>query len=180
MYGMVNRAVEMFVCTKIGENDWLEIRRMAGLGDEPFLSLEPYPDRMTVELVIAISKHIHKPSEVVLEDFGYYWIEFAESQGYADLIRLAGTTFPEVLKNLNNLHSRVQLSFKNLKPPEFWCSEIGDKSVIVHYRSHRDGLAPFVVGLLKGLAAKFGLSAMVEHSIKKSDGHDHDQFSLIF
>ena len=48
--------------------------------------------------------------------------------------------------------SSVQLR----KLPRFSVEDLADGALRVHYRSEREGLAPIVVGLLRGLAGRFG------------------------
>jgi hypothetical protein len=50
----------------------------------------------------------------------------------------------------------------------------------IHYFSHRDGLAPMVVGLVKGLAKRFNTSINIKLIQAKADGHDHDEFEVQF
>jgi hypothetical protein len=66
-----------------------------------------------------------------------------------------GRTLREFLLNLPDLHTRVALIFPELRPPEFACSEVTANSLRLHYRSTREGLTPFVVGLVEGLGGMF-------------------------
>ena len=73
---------------------------------------------------------------------------------------------------------RVALLFPNLCPPRFACTDVTEHSLALHYHSHREGLAPFVRGLLSGLAQRFGESPDVQHVQKRSEGASHDIFEL--
>ncbi len=48
----------------------------------------------------------------------------------------------------------------------------------VHYYSERDGLVPFVSGLLAGVGDRFGVPVSVEHLTGKEQGLDHEIFAL--
>ena len=49
----------------------------------------------------------------------------------------------------------------------------GDPSLLLHYRSERAGLAPMVVGLLKGLGKRFSQQLSVRQTaFRGSDDHD--------
>jgi hypothetical protein len=64
-----------------------------------------------------------------------------------------------------------------LKPPSFSVSEQATDSLVLHYYSERPGLAPLVVGLLKGLGDRFGLE--VEATWERVDsGRPHDRFRV--
>ena len=70
------------------------------------------------------------------------------------LLDAAGQDMLEFLGNMNALHDRITSTFLNYVPPEFFVEPKGDHTLI-HYVSKREGLTPFVVGLLKGLAKRF-------------------------
>ncbi|MEO1186428.1 MAG: heme NO-binding domain-containing protein, partial [Cyanobacteria bacterium J06636_27] len=56
---------------------------------------------------------------------------------------------------LDSLHSRVGVSFPKLQPPSFEAEELEDDTLNLQYHSTREGLAPMVVGLVKGLGKRF-------------------------
>ena len=45
--------------------------------------------------------------------------------------------------------------FPRLQPPRFKVSDVAEQSLHLHYFTHRAGLVPFVIGLLKGLGKMF-------------------------
>jgi hypothetical protein len=168
MYGMINKAVRGLVLDVAGEEAWTRIRQAAGVPDDDFISMEGYDDCVTYRLVAAVSEELSMPPEEVLEAFGKYWLQYTGDEGYGALMESAGSTLPEFLSNLDLLHSRVKLTFSNLVPPRFSVDEQGEGHLILHYYSEREGLEPLVVGLLKGLAERFGQSIEIE-GFKESD-----------
>jgi hypothetical protein len=177
MYGLINKAVEGLVRSKFGDSTWDRIRTRAGLPDEPFLSMEQYDDRTTYDLVAAASTELGAPAEAILEEFGLYWIRYTGEAGYGELMKTAGRTLPEFLRNLDQMHTRVKLSFPNLRPPSFAVRDETPSSLTLHYYSERAGLAPLVVGLLKGLGERFKLTLAIEHR-RVEDGIPHDSFEV--
>lgn len=163
MYGLVNKAVEKFVIENHGEKVWLEIKNHAGIKEESFISMQPYPDKMTYDLVGAASELLNVEAEKILELFGEYWIKFSMIQGYGELLNLAGKTFPEFLKNLDNMHSNIAQSYTKLQPPSFICNEIDEQTFELVYISHRAGLMPFVKGLLIGLGNHFNIKLEISY-----------------
>ena len=133
MYGLINKAVEGLVRSKFGDETWRRIRSRAGLPDEPFLSMEQYDDKTTYELVAAASVELGAPAEAILEEFGLYWVRSTADAGYGELMRSAGRTLPEFLRNLDQLHTRVKLSFPQLRPPSFAVSDETPTSLTLHY-----------------------------------------------
>ena len=178
MYGLINKAVEGLVRSKFGDAAWDRIRTRAGMPDEPFVSMEQYPDQTTYDLVGAATVELGAPAEAILEEFGRYWTVYTAEAGYGELMRSAGSTLPEFLRNLDQLHTRVKLAFPQLKPPSFAVRNETASSLELEYYSDRPGLAPLVVGLIKGLAERFAVS--VEVSSTRVDGvaRPHDLFRV--
>ncbi|MFT5411766.1 MAG: hypothetical protein ACI9NC_004502 [Verrucomicrobiales bacterium] len=155
MYGLVNKAIEEFVCSQGGEETWYNIKDKAGVTEVAFVSNEGYPDSLTYDLVGAASEVLEKDAGEILILFGEYWILETAQNNYGELIRAGGESLPEFLQNLPNFHARVSLLFPNLKPPSFKISQIKEKSLLLHYSSHREGLENFVVGIIQGLGKMF-------------------------
>jgi len=178
MYGLVNKAVEDMVVMHHGEPRLEQIKAKAGVDVEVFISHESYSDDVTYDLVGAASEVLGVPAEQVLIGFGEHWVLHTAQEGYGGLMTAAGKTLPEFLKSLPDFHSRVALIFPKLQPPRFGCSDFTDRSLKLHYFSHRPGLAPFVVGLLQGLGKRFGTPVTVRLAEAKADGADHDVFDV--
>jgi hypothetical protein len=174
MYGLVNRAIEQMVCSKFGPETWESIRQRAGLDVDGFIALRTYPDEVTYKLVGAASEVLNLAPAAVLEAFGEYWILETARTSYAGLMEISGRTLPEFLQNLDQMHSRLGLTFKHYTPPSFQCTDVQPGSLVLHYRSTRNGLLPFVIGLVKGLGQWFGTPAAVEVLSRREEGADHD------
>jgi len=175
MYGLINKAVEGLVRSKFGDATWDRIRARAGLPDEPFIGMEQYPDKTTYDLVGAASAELGAPAAAILEEFGVYWVKYTAEAGYGELMKTAGRTLPEFLRNLDQLHTRVKLSFPHLAPPSFAVSDETASSLVLRYYSDRPGLAPLVVGLLRGLGDRF--NADVSARFERVEGErPHDRF----
>ena len=178
MYGLVNKAVEDLVTTKFGARAWQDVASMAGVDDVGFISMDPYPDEITYGLVAAASKVLKIPVDQLLEAFGEYWTLYTAREGYGDLMSISGDNFENFLENLDGLHSRIALSFPDLKPPEFRCERQEDDSLVLHYHSDRPGLAPMVKGLVKGLANMFEIDVDIEQIADKTHDGEHDVFLI--
>jgi Haem-NO-binding len=147
---------------------------------ERFARIEVYPDKMTYDLVGAACVELGVSGEVLLRAFGAHWVKMTAASGYGDLFDISAGSegFWGVLKSLDHLHARLEMSLPDLQPPHFWCSEISAGSARLHYQSKRPGLAPMVVGLLEGLAAKYGQQVEIRHDRKKAEGAEHDEFLI--
>ena len=162
MYGLVNRAVEGLVKEKFGVEAWQRICDRAQLGDPSFVAMEAYDDAITYGLVAAASAELNLEPAAVLEAFGDYWTTYTIDEGYGDLLTMMGNSLDEFLDNLDSMHARIAGTMPKLMPPSFEREANEDGSSILHYRSERDGLAPMVLGLLKGLARRFSVTIHVE------------------
>src|SRR5262245_58539495 len=183
MYGLVNTALQQLVTSRFGDEAWETIVRNAGVDVDVFVSMEAYPDGVTDALVGAATEVLGLSADEVLEAFGEHWVSYTAREGYGELLKLAGDSLPAFLQNLDNLHTRVGLMFPHLKPPSFWCTDIGKESLRLHYRpgvDSREGLGPFVVGLVKGLGRRFKTEVAITQTAHRRQGADHDEFVVTF
>ena len=178
MYGMVNKAIEDMVVMQHGESVWEQIKAKAGVAVDVFMSNESYSDDITYNLVGAASKVLKIPAEQILIGFGEHWVLHTAQAGYGGLMNAAGKSLPEFMRNLPNFHSRVTMIFPKLQPPHFECTDITERSLRLHYHSHRQGLAPFVVGLMQGLGKKFATPVTVRQTAVKGQDVNHDIFEV--
>jgi hypothetical protein len=140
------------------------------------VSNEAYDDALTYRLVAAASEVLSLPPREVLFRFGQYWVLTTAREGYGELLDATGRTFPEFLRNLPSFHTRVVLLLPKLRPPTFTILEETDHSRRLRYESDRAGLAPFVEGLLSGLAQLYMARLEVSHVVRKDDGAACDEF----
>ncbi len=178
MYGMVNQSIEDMVVSGHGEAAWLEIKRRAGVTQEVFIRDQGYPDEITYHLVTAASEFLQSPSHQILHAFGEHWVLNTARKGYPTMMTTAGNTFGQFVGNLPQFHDRVALIYPKLIPPRFEVEDVTEKSLRLHYITHRAGLTAFVEGLLSGLAKMFGITVRVALERTRADGGDTDVFFI--
>lgn len=176
MYGLVNRAIQQLVVSTKDEAAWQRVCRKAGVGADGFVAMCPYDDSVTYRLVGAVSEELGLPAAQVLEAFGEYWILYTADEGYGELMATAGADLRSFLSNLDDMHGRVETVFPQMKLPRFRFDEAGEGALRVAYSSERDGLAPMVTGLLRGLARRFDQQVEVEHVQGRAPGRPDDVF----
>jgi hypothetical protein len=179
MYGMINKAIRDLVVSRFGEAAWQQVREKAGVSDEVFINMVKYPDDATYRLVGAASEVLNAPAAAILETFGEYWTVYSAESGFGHLLDFAGDNLVDFLRNLDNMHTRVALSFPELQPPSFKVTDVADGSLRLHYYSQRDGLAPLAIGMVKGLGKRFSTPVKITLEKAKADGYDHDEFSVL-
>ncbi|UBF26399.1 heme NO-binding domain-containing protein [Kovacikia minuta CCNUW1] len=178
MYGLVNKAIEDMVCRQFGEGTWKEIKQKADLEMDSFISMEGYPDDVTHKLVKAASEVLGLSAAEIMQAFGEFWVKYTAQEGYGEMMEMSGDNLPEFLENLDNLHSRVGVIFPQLRPPSFDCTDQTEASLNLQYHSSREGLAPMVVGLVKGLGTRFDTEVEVTQTASREEGAEYDEFSI--
>lgn len=155
MYGLINRAIEELVTSLKGEAGWRSVCAHAALASDGFVAMQSYDDDITYRLVEAVSQRLGLPPEQVLEVFGEYWITYTAKEGYGSMLNAGGNSLREFLGNLNDMHGRVGTIFPQLRMPLFRVTPLSEDEYLLHYASTRAGLAPMVIGLVRGLAKRF-------------------------
>ena len=171
MYGLVNRAIEGLVRQQFGDDAWGKVCERAGMERPTFVAMETYDDAITFGLVAAASAELGLEPHDVLEAFGEFWTSYTIEEGYGDLLSMMGNTLDEFLDNLDTMHARIGGTMPELVPPSFEREPQDDGSSILHYRSTRVGLAPMVIGLVRGLAKRYGVVIDVQHIEEVEAGH---------
>ena len=177
MYGLVNEGIRELVISMSDADTWSAMCEEVGVESEGFEPLCPYDDSVTYKLVALVAKRFNISQEEVLRRYGQFWITYTATQGYGEIMRLFGTDFRTCLTNLNRMHGHMGAMMPQLSPPRFHVEGSSAGQFTVHYHSHREGLAPMVVGLLEGLAVKYGESVSINH-IPKGTRSDHDEFDV--
>lgn len=178
MYGLVNQAIRDMILQNHGEEVWTRVRQRAELQVDTFEGMEPYPDDLTHRLVKAVSVELATPPHAVLRAMGEFWVKCTAAAGYGPLMEMAGSSLPEFLHNLDDLHARVGVNFPGLVPPSFDAEDQDEGTMHLHYHSKRQGLAPMVIGLVEGLGDRFETPVDVEQLACRSQGDDHDVFEV--
>lgn len=178
MYGLINQGLHDLAVQIGGEELWRKIKSSADVGLEAFVGMDTYPDDITYRLVAATSAVIGISPAEVLHAFGKHWILYTARRGYGAIFDTMGRSLPEFLSNLDTMHARLSLSMREMRPPSFVCEQIGDDRIRLEYWSERAGLAPMVVGLLAGLAEMYGVTVVVNQTVDRRTGADHDEFMI--
>lgn len=174
---MINEAMRRHVDETAGGDAWERIVARAG-APRSFASMSYYDDAVTYDLVGAASAELDTPAADLLRSFGHYWSTRVGPENYADILGATGTDVVSVLTHLDEMHARLQLLYPELRPPSFAVVEDGSDAFDVHYSSERQGLTPFVVGLLEGLGDLYGTPAKVVHVADPSEARPYDVFRV--
>ena len=148
MYGLINKSLKSMIKEAYGDDTWGTIVAAAKLDSDDFVSMKSYDDTSTYALVGAASEVLGASPEACLELFGVYWATTVAPGSFTTVFDATGGSLLEFLSNLNDLHDRINTTFPGYVPPYFEISQRGVDTVLI-YESERDGLTPFVTGILK-------------------------------
>jgi len=179
VYGLINSSLQGMIRAKFGEEQWNKVLTTSGVPEDSFLSMRRYEDAVTYELVGAASQVLGAPAEACLEMFGEWWVLETAAKNYGALMDAAGGDLLQFLNNMNALHDRITGTFTDYLPPEFKVEAMEEGRHRIHYVSKRQGLTPFVVGLLRGLATRFNseLEIHTQTSLPVESG-EHTAFEV--
>ncbi len=180
MYGLVHTAVRDMIICDFGEERWAKILQKSQVGEEAFTPMQNYDDAIILSLVSAASEELSLPAADCLRVFGKFWVLDTATKHYGEqMLSGYGDSMWDLLENLDHMHDRMASTFQGYDPPSFELEEAGDGSSLLHYRSSRQGLTPFVEGLIDGMAEHF--DAKVRREVVSSEienGGDHVVFRL--
>lgn len=172
MYGLIHSALQQMIVENYGEDTWNKVLDVANVPEDSFFSTQSYDDVVTFTLAQSVSDVLGAPLDDCLDLFGQFWLKEFAPQSYDMLLHAAGDSLFDFLENLNALHDRISTTFVGYVPPSFQLERISDSEGILEYRSSRDGMVPFVVGLIKGMQERFDVDIKI-HSVdvtKKDPG----------
>ena len=155
MYGLINSSLQSMIRETFGDDEWNRVLSASGVPEDSFLSMRSYDDAITYDLVGAASTVLGEPVDACLQMFGEWWVLETAAKSYGPLMEASGRDLVQFLRNMNALHDRITGTFVNYVPPEFSVESLEGNRHRIHYISTRQGLTPFVVGLLYGLAKRF-------------------------
>lgn len=161
MYGMIHRGIREMVLEMRGPEVWNKIEQACKIGPVELISAVVYEDATTLAIVAATAETLGLDVATCLQEFGRYWVRFAERGSYGAMMDFTGQDLRTFIANLDRMHAAVSLSMPHARTPSFSLGGSTESEIRVSYWSDRAGLEPFVVGLLEGLLDRFGESGSV-------------------
>lgn len=161
MYGMIHLGIRQMVVESLGQDRWAELEREIGIGPEELISLNVYDDAMTSTILTAAAAKLGQSLPECLQQYGRYWISFAERGSYGSIMTFIGSDIVSFVSNLDRMHQAVLAAMPEARVPSFSVIEHEPGMLRIRYISERDGLEPFVLGLLEGMLERFELRGEV-------------------
>ena len=88
---------------------------------------------------------------------------------------MAGNDLVSLLSNLDRMHVGIAAQMPGASMPSFEVLDASDTQIKIRYRSERDGLEAFVVGLLQGLLNQFNDFGEIRYIINA----DFSDFTIV-
>ncbi|GFD68963.1 hypothetical protein KUL156_02510 [Alteromonas sp. KUL156] len=180
MYGMINKFISTTVINRYGQSAWDEIKASLGDYESTFLEVQPYSDEVTFGIVGASVEHLNVDLAVFLRQMGEDWVKETSQGSYKDMYSLVSGGAFEFISNLNNMHQVISAQLEALVPPSFLCEKNEDGSITIHYHSSREGLEPFVEGLLMGVCNHFNQPASISTVKLRDENNPFSTFLIDF
>jgi Haem-NO-binding len=174
---MIHCALREMVIAERGTLAWEMIVLEAAVEPVHMVSAIVHEDAVTMRIMDAAARSLDLDMAECLEAFGESWISFAARGSYGSFLDFLGSDLSGFIANLDRMHVSIRHAMPAASMPSFATIEEKPGFVSLVYRSEREGLEPFVSGLLKGLLARFGLTGKVICVGKRDSGI---QFDLSF
>lgn len=163
MHGLINRAIQSFVCHTYGADRWAQITALAGLDLSEFEAMLVYEDQMTLDVMDAMIQDLDRPMSDVLEDIGTFLVSHPQMEPLRRLLRFGGDTYLEFLNSLDDLPDRARLAVSDLHLPQMELKEHSTSSYSLICRPGLPGFGFVMMGILRAMADDYGALVMLEH-----------------
>ena len=170
MYGMIHGGIKQMVIEKLGRTAWNSIEQDAGIGPQELIAAVVYQDDMTIRLLRSAATQLELTVDETLHAFGRYWIRFAERGSFSTIMTFTGKDIESFISNLDRMHRAVVAALPEARVPSFTIVHRADGLLQVRYRSDRQGLDLFVLGLFEGLLERFDLDGDVRQLDTSAEG----------
>jgi len=169
MYGMIHQGARSLAVARLGQEEWDALAARNGLTEAHFIGLRHSSDAETLRLVGLIAERLGFGLAETLLEFGRSWFEFAATAGFGRTLRMAGGDIETFVGNLERMHVAIGSTMPRARLPSFEIVSRSAQEIRMVYRSERDGLAPFLEGILVAAAERFGEDIHVTHDARPED-----------
>jgi len=163
MHGLINRAIQSFVCATYGQSCWARAITAADLGFSEFEAMLIYDRDLTFRLLDALCADLNRPRDELLEDLGTYLVSHSNTEGLRRLLRFGGVNYVEFLHSLNDLSDRARLAVSDLTLPALELTEVSQTEYQLHCADDLPGYSSVMVGVLRAMADDYGALVMLSH-----------------
>jgi len=164
MHGLINKAIQAFVCSTYGASRWRDVTDSAELGFSEFEAMLIYTDEQSQSLLTAMEQVLERPLPEMLEDMGTFLVANPQVESLRRLLRFGGVNYVEFLHSLDDLPDRVRLAVSDLRLPALELIETAPGQFQLLCQSGMPGYASVMMGVLRAMADDYGDLVILEHS----------------
>lgn len=169
MHGLINRAIQTFVCQTYGDDLWLRVTEAAELGFSEFESMLIYEEELTHKVLDALCADLGRPQTEVLEDLGTYLVSNPSVEALRRLLRFGGVTYVEFLHSLDDLPDRARLAVDDLDIPRLELREQIAGQFSLTCGPGLPGFGWVMMGVLRTMADDYGALVFLEYDGKRKN-----------
>ncbi|MFK7754126.1 MAG: heme NO-binding domain-containing protein [Sedimentitalea sp.] len=164
MHGLINSAIQSFVCHTYGRDRWVKMAQRSELGFVDYEAMLVYDDDQSRAVLKVICEDLARPEADVLEDLGTFLVSHPEITSVRRLLRFSGTTFVDFINSLDDLPDRVRLAVSDLILPPLELRELTTGLFSLKCGPGLAGYGRVMVGILRAMADEYGALVMLDHT----------------
>lgn len=179
MHGLINRAIQSFVCDTYGADCWRRATRRAGLGFTQFEAMLNYDDGQSRRLLAVLGEVLGRDRAGMLEDLGTYLVSHPRTEALRRLLRFGGVTYVDFLHSLDDLPDRARLAVADLQLPALELREHASGRFSLACGPGLPGFGSVMTGILRAMADDYGALATIERERASADGAEVIAITLV-
>ena len=150
MKGIIVSSMRECFVKQYGEEARNEVLEKAGVRTHKIiLDSVDFNDEDLVKIIDAIVEKTNKKREVLLREFGKYFITIKSQEIYKQFYRKHSDA-KSFLLDMDKVHTQLTNTIQGAKPPKFTYQEKDDKTIVMEYESHRD-MIDYMIGAIEGV-----------------------------
>lgn len=154
MHGLIHLEFRNFGIRHLGEAEWKDVVREAGVPLRACLPTKQYADEELFALVLAVARRRDSTVEETLVEFGRCAVK-SLLEVYGSFIEPTWRTLDLLQHTERVIHRAVRLNDPAAAPPRLTVTRRSQEEVLVIYTSERR-LCAFAKGLIGGIADHYG------------------------
>lgn len=163
MHGLINKAIQSFVCSTYGKSRWIRVTEAAQLGFVEYEAMLVYDNDVSRRVLDELCRELGRPQDELLEDLGTYLVSNPNTEALRRLLRFGGVNYVEFLHSLDDLPDRARLAVSDLDLPPLELREERDGRFSLACHDGLPGYADVMMGILRAMADDYGALVMLEH-----------------
>ena len=163
MHGLINRAIQSFVCYTYGVERWHKVMERTELGFTEFEAMLVYKEEESMLVLRELSAELDRPLPEILEDMGTFLVSHPQLEPLRRLLRFGGVNYVEFLHSLDDLPDRARLAVSDLHLPTMELREYGADQFSLTCGPNLPGFCSVMVGVLRAMADDYGALVILDH-----------------